>query len=154
MSVYLTGVGCLKAKKTKESPKKQNSSNNNTEKLHTSGNIKEDAIISENIQNIKKPIKSILKHKKTQLKSEDKKIHKKNNFLSEKDFEKTRNKTIQKKNNYEKIFSEIKDNYLDYLMLKEPKFADFEKISEDYTQKIYKNYQIYNNNLILISKKK
>lgn len=34
--------------------------------------------------------------------------------------------------------NELKDEYLEYIMLKEPKYADFDKISEDYRKKYIK----------------
>ena len=65
-----------------------------------------------------------------------------------------RNQYLENKKINEYIENELKEEYLEYIMLKEPKYADFEKISNHYSKKIYQNYKKYNDNLIIISKKK
>ena len=61
---------------------------------------------------------------------------------------------MNKKKNNKIIEDELKEEYLEYIMLKEPKYADFDKISEDHRKKIYLSFQKYNNNLLIIAQKK
>ena len=60
----------------------------------------------------------------------------------------------KKKKNNELISNEIKNEYVEYIMFKEPKYADFDKISEEYQKQLYSSYQKYNNNLLVIKRKK
>ena len=60
---------------------------------------------------------------------------------------------IKKKNNVA-ISNEIKNEYVEYIMLKEPKYADFDKISKEYQSQLYSSYQRYNQNILIIEKKK
>ena len=86
--------------------------------------------------------------------SADKNINKKKNFMCERDFSRIRHQSTENKKNSEIMANELKEEYLEYIMLKEPKYADFEKISEDYRRKIYLSFQKYNNNLLIIANKK
>ena len=78
----------------------------------------------------------------------------KQKLLSEKDFKKIRDRRNENKKNNEIMANELKDEYVEYIMFKEPKYADFDKISEEYQQKLYETYQKYNNNLLIIERKK
>ena len=84
--------------------------------------------------------------------NEDK--NKNNKFLTERDFSKMRINEYKKKKNNELISNEIKNEYVEYIMFKEPKYADFDKISEEYQKQLYSSYQKYNNNLLVIKRKK
>ena len=86
--------------------------------------------------------------------SDDKNKKVKKNFLCVKDFNLMRSQNTENKKFNEKISNEIKEEYLEYMMLKEQKYADFDKISEDYRKKIYISFQKYNNNLLIIANKK
>ena len=87
--------------------------------------------------------------------NEDKnKKNTKKKYLSEIDFSKMRQKSNEIKKNNKLISDEIKEEYVEYIMLKEPKYADFDKIGEDYQNQIYNNYQKYNTNLLIIARKK
>ena len=79
---------------------------------------------------------------------------KKKNFMCERDFSRIRQQSTENKKNSELMANELKEEYLEYIMLKEPKYADFEKISEDHRRKIYLSFQKYNNNLLIIANKK
>ena len=70
-----------------------------------------------------------------------------------KDFTLSRKKNLEAQKNKEIITEQLKEDFLDYLMLKEPKYADFDKISEDLRKQIFDNYNKYNKNLIEIEKK-
>ena len=78
----------------------------------------------------------------------------KHKLLSEKDFKKIRDKRNEKKKNNEIMANELKDEYAEYIMFKEPKYADFDKISEEYQRQLYASHQKYNNNLLIIERKK
>ena len=86
--------------------------------------------------------------------SDDKNKKNKKNFLCVKDFNLMRSQNTEIKKFNEKMANEIKEEYLEYIMLKEQKYADFNKISEDYRKKIYISFQKYNNNLLIIASKK
>ena len=75
-------------------------------------------------------------------------------FMCERDFSRIRKQSTENKKNSEIMANELKEEYLEYIMLKEPKYADFEKISEDHRKKIYLSFQKYNNNLLIIANKK
>ena len=68
--------------------------------------------------------------------------------MTERDFSKMRINEYKKKKNNELISNEIKNEYVEYIMFKEPKYADFDKISEEYQKQLYSSYQKYNNNLL------
>ena len=78
----------------------------------------------------------------------------KNKFHSSKEFEKLRKKQIKNKKNKEKIKEQLKDEFLDFIMLKEPKYADFDQISLDLRKQIFENNKKYNKNLLEIETKK
>ena len=86
--------------------------------------------------------------------NDDQNNKKKYNFKCHKDFSQIRHQNLESKKKKELIMNELKDEYLEYIMLKEPKYADFDKISEDYRKKIYQSYKIYNKNLLVIAQKK
>ena len=99
---------------------------------------------------------SILKYnnKNNYISSDDQNNKKKKNFICHKDFSQIRHQNLENKKKKELIMNELKDEYLEYIMLKEPKYADFDKISEDYRKKIYQSYKAYNKNLLVIAQKK
>ena len=175
MSVYLTGVHTIKAQKNKNKEKNEKDQEINNDK----SDIIEENDSSEsnekggydNLRNNLKKSYELLK--KSLNNSQDEKINNlnknnnyiskddqnkniksKNNFLTEKDFSLIRHQTIENKKNNEILANEIKEDYLEYIMQKEPKYADFDKISEDYRKKIYSSFQKYNNNLLVIARKK
>jgi len=175
MSVYLTGVHTIKAQKNKNKEKNEKDQEINNDK----SDIIEENDSSEsnekggydNLRNNLKKSYELLK--KSLNNSQDEKINNlnknnnyiskddqnkniksKNNFLTEKDFSLIRHQTIENKKNNEILANELKEDYLEYIMQKEPKYADFDKISEDYIKKIYSSFQKYNNNLLVIARKK
>ena len=79
---------------------------------------------------------------------------KKTKFFTQKDFDKHRKIIFENQKNKDIIAEELKEDFLDFLMLKEPKYADFDKISEDLQKQIYENYQTYNKNLLEIESRK
>jgi len=183
MQVYLTGVNTIKKQKSiseeksksKFSPRKdqekyekekdsivlEENSSSETDKI---GKRTSKVISNRTFQSLKKNLNSRYDHQ------EDKKINIKNNYISiddkskrnhskksfkcEKDFSIMRHKNFEQKKNNKIIEDEIKEEYLEYIMLKEPKYADFDKISEDHRKKIYLSFQKYNNNLLIIAQKK
>ena len=48
----------------------------------------------------------------------------------------------------------LKGEYVEFIMFNEPRYADFDKISEEYRKHLYASYQKYNNNLLIIKRKK
>ena len=86
--------------------------------------------------------------------SDDTNKNKKKKFLCERDFSRIRHKNSENKKNNENMANELKEDYLEYIMLKEPKYADFEKISENHQNQIYQSFNKYNNNLLIIENKK
>ncbi len=181
MKVYLTGINAIKS--PKKNSKKSNSQLMIKEKSQDNKNdienIKEENIF---LDSDKKPINTNnnnlntkKNNEKNSQKKEDKnhkKINKNNNFISkedqndketkkrkrnfvcQKEFNKMHNKYDENHKINEMIINELKEDYLEYIMLKEPKYADFDKISDEYRQKIYQNYKKYNSNLIIIKQKK
>ena len=142
-----------------ESDKKQNIKPSNYYNISKSP-VKSLFTKSDHSQNTKPNINknniNIIKNKNNFISEDDqsnagKKLRK--NFKCQKDFTKMRNQYIENKKINEVISNELKEEYLEYIMLKEPKYADFEKISNDYRNKIFQNYKKYNDNLILISQK-
>ena len=181
MKVYLTGVNTIKIPKQnlRDSAPVQNKSKNQDHTIENE-DIKEENISLETERKIM-PTNNNYSHGKNNFtksnnnKSNENKFkenNKKNNFISEddqnkndekkkkknfkchKDFSKIHNQNIENKKIHEIIENDLKEEYLEYIMLKEPKYADFDKISNDYRNKIYQNYKKYNDNLIIISKKK
>ena len=181
MKVYLTGVNTIKPpnKNTKVSSSPLQNKAKNNEIKNDNEDIKEENIYlesdkkhvhskSNNINthgksNITKSNKTNedknLKNKNNNFISQDDHNNndnkkKKNNYLCQKDFNKIHHKNFENQKINEVIINELKEEYLEYIMLKEPKYADFDKISDDYRNKIYQNYKKYNNNLMIISQKK
>ena len=170
MQVYLTGVHTIKK------PKKSafsNKKNENTEKDNEQNMIAEEDIhldIIKNEEDNSKSYNTLKKNLSLNPKNNTNKTTDNNNFitlddkkekrrkkkmlLSEKDFRLRRNKSVENKKNNEKMAHELKEEYLKYIMLKEPKYADFDKISEDHRKKMYLSFQKYNKNLLIIQNKK
>ena len=176
MSVYLTGVHTIKTPKNKNKEKIEKDKELNKDK---SDIIEEDVSSEsdkksgyENQRNNLKKSYELLKKSLTNNKDEkiinnwninnnyiskddqNKNIKNKNNFLTERDFSLIRHKALENKKNNEILANELKEDYLEYIMQKEPKYADFDQIFEDYRKKIYSSFQKYNNNLLVISRKK
>ena len=174
MSVYLTGIHTIKTPKNKEKIEKDKEINKDKSDI-----IEENASSEsdkkggyENLRNNLKKSYELLKkslvnnqdekiinnlNKNNNYISKDdqnKNIKNKNNFLTERDFDVIRHQALENKKNNEMLSNELKEDYLEYIMQKEPKYADFDKISEDYRKKIYSSFQKYNNNLLVISHKK
>lgn len=77
-----------------------------------------------------------------------------NKYHSSKEFEKLRKSQIENQRNKEKIKGQLKEDFFDFIMLKEPKYADFGQISLDLRKQIFENYKKYNKNLLEIETKK
>ena len=161
MNIYLTGVNVTKNNQRKSSNKVIKSPNNrsikeNKEKINEEGNkVKEDEISSDQIK-ISLITSNEVTNKTNQLLNEEKRNTieinniNNNNFISdedrnikakynmtEKEFSQMRKiDNIKKKNNVA-ISNEIKNEYVEYIMLKEPKYADFDKISKEYQSQLY-----------------
>ena len=165
MKVYLTGIDAIKASRRnynqKEVKKPKKKSNNNEEE--------NDGIKEESVNEEERPTKRSKKSKRNN-KINTIEIKKTNNFISfddmnnnrrkktkfftQKDFDKHRKIIFENQKNKDIIAEELKEDFLDFLMLKEPKYADFDKISEDLQKQIYENYQTYNKNLLEIESRK
>ena len=182
--VYLTGVHTVKNPKKNNNPSDKEpikilEKNKDIEK-EKNDNINKDISLELNKKggsetsnmNLKKSSQLLKKNlrNKSQEKDNNNNSNKNNNFISEddldeskktkknflciKDFSRMRHQSSENKKNNELMINELKEEYLEYIMLKEPKYADFDKISEDYRKKIYHNFQKYNNNLLVIARKK
>ena len=165
MKVYLTGIDAIKASRRnynqKEVKKPKKKSNNYEEET--------DGIKEESVNEEEHPTKRSKKSKRNN-KINTIEIKKTNNFISfddmnnnrrkktkfftQKDFDKHRKIIFENQKNKDIIAEELKEDFLDFLMLKEPKYADFDKISEDLQKQIYENYQTYNKNLLEIESRK
>ena len=165
MKVYLTGIDAIKASRRnynqKEVKKPKKKSNNYEEET--------DGIKEESVNEEEPPTKRSKKSKRNN-KINTIEIKKTNNFISfddmnnnrrkktkfftQKDFDKHRKIIFENQKNKDIIAEELKEDFLDFLMLKEPKYADFDKISEDLQKQIYENYQTYNKNLLEIESRK
>ena len=165
MKVYLTGIDAIKASRRnynqKEVKKPKKKSNNYEEET--------DGIKEESVNEEERPTKRSKKSKRNN-KINTIEIKKTNNFISfddmnnnrrkktkfftQKDFDKHRKIIFENQKNKDIIAEELKEDFLDFLMLKEPKYADFDKISEDLQKQIYENYQTYNKNLLEIESRK
>ena len=141
-----------------ESEKKINPSNFNNHtygrSIYTKSNFSQN-----NKSNDKNSINKNIKNKNNNFISQDDQNididkKRKKNFKCQRDFNKMKKQYYENKKINEAISNQLKEDYLEYIMLKEPKYADFDKISEDYRNKIYHNYKKYNDNLILIAQKK
>ena len=165
MKVYLTGIDAIKASKRnynqKEVKKPKNKSNNYEEE--TDG-IKEESVNEEEgpttrrkLSKRNNKINNIEIKKSNNFISFDdmnKNRRKKTKYFTQKDFDKHRKIIFENQKNKDIIAEELREDFLDFLMLKEPKYADFDKISEDLQKQIYENYQTYNKNLLEIESKK
>ena len=165
MKVYLTGIDAIKASRRnynqKEVKKPKKKSNNYEEE--------NDGIKEESVNEEERPTKRSKKSKRNN-KINTIEIKKTNNFISfddmnnnrrkktkfftQKDFDKHRKIIFENQKNKDIIAEELKEDFLDFLMLKEPKYADFDKISKDLQKQIYENYQTYNKNLLEIESRK
>ena len=165
MKVYLTGIDAIKASRRnynqKEVKKPKKKSNNYEEET--------DGIKEESVNEEERPTKRSKKSKRNN-KINTIEIKKTNNFISfddmnnnrrkktkfftQKDFDKHRKIIFENQKNKDIIAEELKEDFLDFLMLKEPKYADFDKISEDLQKQIYENYQTYNKHLLEIESRK
>ena len=165
MKVYLTGIDAIKASRRnynqKEVKKPKKKSNNYGEE--------NDGIKEESVNEEERPTKRSKKSKRNN-KINTIEIKKTNNFISfddmnnnrrkktkfftQKDFDKHRKIIFENQKNKDIIAEELKEDFLDFLMLKEPKYADFDKISKDLQKQIYENYQTYNKNLLEIESRK
>ncbi len=165
MKVYLTGIDAIKASRRnynqKEVKKPKKKSNNYEEET--------DGIKEESVNEEERPTKRSKKSKRNneintiEIKKTNnfisfddmnKNRRKKTKFFTQKDFDKHRKIIFENQKNKDIIAEELKEDFLDFLMLKEPKYADFDKISEDLQKQIYENYQTYNKNLLEIESRK
>ena len=178
MNVYLTGVNVTKSLKKNSSkkvikPQKEKILKESINKLKEDTNLANEGDISSDQVKVSFVTSKEATNKTNQILSskeenndvysnkinsnnfisnEDK--NKNNKFLTERDFSKMRINEYKKKKNNELISNEIKNEYVEYIMFKEPKYADFDKISEEYQKQLYSSYQKYNNNLLVIKRKK
>ena len=165
MKVYLTGIDSIKASKrnyNQQEVKKPKKKLSNYEE-ETDG-IKEESVNEDegpttrrkrskrnkNINNIE------IKKTNNFISFDDRNNNKrkKTKFFTQKDFDKHKKIQFENQKNKDIIKEELKEDFLDFLMLKEPKYADFDKISEDLQKRIYENYQTYNKNLLEIDNRK
>ena len=168
MKVYLTGINSTKSPRKSY---KQQDSQKLDEKLKNYKNekeeIKEETISDKEINSDSSNNNKIKRNsinynkidetKKTNnfLTSDDTKKNKKNKyFFSQSNFEQNKKSQLENKKNKDIITEQLKEDFIDYMMLEEPKYADFDKISEDLQKQIYENYKTYNKNLLEIKKKK
>ena len=169
MKVYLTGVDTIKSPKRvynneiKKENKREQNLNDETNGIREESVSKEKYDEEQNFpkhHKIKRKAKDFNKievKKKTNnfISLDDIKTSKnKNHFYNILEFEKLRRHQIENQKNKKIITEELKEDFLDFLITKEPKYADFDKISEDLQKQIYENYKTYNKNLIRIEKKK
>ena len=178
MNIYLTGVNVTKNNPRKSTTKLLKSPNNksikeNNSKLNEEGNkAKEDEISSEQVKVSFVTSKDVTSKTNQLLSDEQNKLKEtssinNNNFISiedknkkakytmtERDFSQMRQIDFYKKKSNELISKEVKNEYVEYIMLREPKYADFDIISDEYQKQLYSSYQRYNQNLLIIQKKK
>ena len=182
MNVYLTGVNLKKSHKKEsgskgnrkiKSPKNKIIQEKNSKIKEETNAVNEDQISSEQVKisfvtskEVTSKTNQLVSSKEANQILESNKINS-NNFISkedknkkpkknltEKDFSKVRQKDSLTKKKNKIISNELKDEYVEYIMFKEPKYADFDKISEEYQKQLYFSYQKYNNNLLVIKRKK
>ena len=183
MDVYLTGVNIKKSPRKKSSTKSNKLIKSpkpkiiqvNKPKIKEETNVVNEGEISSDQVHVSFITSKEGSNKTNQVISsrdmnnviETNKINSKNNFISIEDKKKSNKKFLSKRDfnqihdidslrkKREQLMSkELKDEYVEYIMLKEPKYADFDKISEEYQRRLYLNYQKYNNNLLIIKRKK
>ena len=177
MQVYLTGVQIIKNTKKEKKPiispkknkKKEKNIKDKENNIEANYDIEEELSTQRNKINLKKVKRRNINNKlfhegdkkiknnfiSADDKDKDKEKNKiKNNFICERDFSLLRNLSIENKKNNELMANELKEEYLEYIIQKEPKYAGIDEISEDYRKKIYLSYQKYNNNLLVINRKK
>ena len=171
MKVYLTGINSIKKRKRSSNQEEIQKLNENLKNVQNeSQEIKEESFsekdsnkedkTNSNNDKLKRSSKNYNKNeeiKKTNnfLTADDtKREKKKRKFFSEKNFEQFRKNRLENKKNKDIITEQLKGDFIDYIMLEEPKYADFDRISDDLQKQIYENYKTYNNNLLEIEKKK
>ena len=166
MKVYLTGVDSIKNPKRnynqEETKKRVSNYQDETDEIREESISKELNEDEEKTTKRKKNKKNkrsfnkITDIKKTNnfISFDDKNNNKKKKVFNVKEFDKVRKSQIEDQKNRENITEQIKEDYLDFLMLKEPKYADFDKISGDLQKQIYDNYKTYNKNLLEIESRK
>ena len=85
---------------------------------------------------------------------EDRNKKNKQKILSKKDFERIREERYARKKDKEIMLNELKDEYKEYIMFKEPTFTDFDKIYEEYKKRLYLSYKKYNSNLLILKSRR
>ena len=181
MKVYLTGIDLTKTPREKSKNQILKSSKSKFYKEETNmvkeetNDIKENEISSEQVKlsfvtskNATNKTNQLLNNNgldnietnkinnNNYISKEDKNINKKTKkiFKSENEFSQIRKKNYENKKNHKYIENQLKDDFVEYMMFKEPKYADFDKISDEYQKQLYISYQKYNNNLLIIERKK
>jgi len=171
MKVYLTGINSIKKRKRSSSQEDIQKLNENLKNVQNeSQEIKEESFsekdsnkedkTNSNNDKLKRSSKNYNKNEEIKknnnfLTADDTKRKKKNKkFFTEKNFEQFRKNRLENKKNKDIIREQLKGDFIDYIMLEEPKYADFDRISDDLQKQIYENYKTYNNNLLEIEKKK
>ena len=161
MNVYLTGVNVTKSLKKNSSkkvikPQKEKILKESINKLKEDTNLANEGDISSDqvkvsfvtskegtnktnqILSSKEENNDIYSNKINSnnfISNEDK--NKNNKFLTERDFSKMRINEYKKKKNNELISNEIKNEYVEYIMFKEPKYEDLDKITKEYNKQLY-----------------
>ena len=181
MKVYLTGIDLTKTPREKSKNQILKSSKSKFYKEETNmvkeetNDIKENEISSEQVKlsfvtskNATNKTNQLLNNNgldnietnkinnNNYISKEDKNINKKTKkiFKSENEFSQIRKKNYENQKNHKYIENQLKDDFVEYMMFKEPKYADFDKISDEYQKQLYISYQKYNNNLLIIERKK
>ena len=147
MKEYLTGINSTKNPRKSY---KQQDSQKLEEKLKNFKNekeeIKDETISDKEINTVSSNNNDIktdqIKKTNNFITKDDTKQNKKNKkFFSQKNFEQNRKYQIENKKNKDIITEQLKEDFIDYMMLEEPKYADFNNISEDLQSRIYNNYK-------------
>ena len=165
MKVYLTGVNVKKSQ-----IKKPKSKNINLIEVNEPKKLKDkftklkeetDALNENDISSEQVQLSIVTSKENTNKSNTENNIN--NNFISnddkkkiltDKDFRKIHQKKTENKKNNDIISNVLREDYFEYLMLKEPRYADFDKICDEYQKQIYSSYRRHNNNLLIIARKK
>ena len=165
MKVYLTGVNVKKSQ-----IKKPKSKNINLIEVNKPKKLKDkftklkeetDALNENDISSEQVQLSIVTSKENTNKSNTENNIN--NNFISnddkkkiltDKDFRKIHQKKTENKKNNDIISNVLREDYFEYLMLKEPRYADFDKICDEYQKQIYSSYRRHNNNLLIIARKK
>ena len=164
MKVYLTGIDLTKTPREKSKNQILKSSKSKFYKEETNmvkeetNDIKENEISSEQVKlsfvtskNATNKTNQLLNNNgldnietnkinnNNYISKEDKNINKKTKkiFKSENEFSQIRKKNYENKKNHKYIENQLKDDFVEYMMFKEPKYADFDKISDEYQKQLY-----------------